>query len=157
MQLNYPVNEYARNNSWDMKDCFRRIDAKEIERMLTDSNKDEVTIRELAPELLMFVRMGAPNPIDESWRLIHAKSQGSVSVWNFFEIIIYAHMNPTIPFRNSLFQVYKSTTTYEKNICRVYLQYHDSWDSVTGHWKQWNTKMDLQCRKYLSKYRVPNI
>uniref|UniRef100_A0A0A9HGS5 Uncharacterized protein n=1 Tax=Arundo donax TaxID=35708 RepID=A0A0A9HGS5_ARUDO len=22
----------------------------------------------------MFVRMGAPNPIDESWRLIHARS-----------------------------------------------------------------------------------
>ena len=42
--------------------------------MLTDSNKDEVTIGQLAPELLMFVRTGAPNPIDESWRLIHAKS-----------------------------------------------------------------------------------
>jgi hypothetical protein len=42
--------------------------------MLTDSNKDEVTIGQLAPELLMFVRMGAPNPMDESWRLIHAEN-----------------------------------------------------------------------------------
>jgi hypothetical protein len=39
------------------------------ESTLTDSNKDEVTIGLLAPELLIFVRMGAPNPIDESWRL----------------------------------------------------------------------------------------
>jgi hypothetical protein len=71
--LDYPVNEYARNNYLDMKD-YHRIGAKEIDHMLTDSNKDEVTIGQLAPELLMFVRTGAPNPIDESWRLIHAKS-----------------------------------------------------------------------------------
>jgi hypothetical protein len=42
-------------------------------------------------------------------------------------------MKSVIPFRNSLFQVHKSTTTYKKNICRVYLQYHDSKDSVLSH------------------------
>jgi hypothetical protein len=42
--------------------------------MLTDSNKDEVIVGLVTPELLMFVRMGAPNPIDESCRLIHVKS-----------------------------------------------------------------------------------
>jgi hypothetical protein len=41
--------------------------------MLTDSNKDEVTIGLLTPELLMFVRMGAPNPIDESCRLLQVR------------------------------------------------------------------------------------
>lgn len=39
---------------------------KEIKHILTDSNKDEVSIGLLTPELLRFVRMGAPNPIDES-------------------------------------------------------------------------------------------
>jgi hypothetical protein len=78
MQLDHPVNEYARNNYSDMKD-YHKIDAQEIDHILTDSNKVEVTIGQLAPELLMFVRTGAPNPIDESWRLIHAKS-GLVSV-----------------------------------------------------------------------------
>ena len=34
-------------------------------------------------------------------------------------------MKFAIPFRNSLFQVYKSTTTYKKNICRVYLHYQE--------------------------------
>jgi hypothetical protein len=41
--------------------------------MLTDSNKDEVIVGLVTPELLMFVRMGAPNPIDESCRLVHVK------------------------------------------------------------------------------------
>lgn len=43
--------------------------------MLTDSNKDEVTVGLVTPELLMFVRMGAPNPIDESCRLLYVRTQ----------------------------------------------------------------------------------
>lgn len=43
--------------------------------MLTDSNKDDVTVGLVTPELLMFVRMGAPNPIDESCRLLYVRSR----------------------------------------------------------------------------------
>jgi hypothetical protein len=52
--------------------AVQQIDPKK-EYLLTDSIKDEVTIGLLAPELLIFVRMGAPNPIDESWRLRHVR------------------------------------------------------------------------------------
>ena len=40
----------------------------EIKR-LTVSNKDEVTAAGVTPPVLMFALTGAPNPMEESWRL----------------------------------------------------------------------------------------
>jgi hypothetical protein len=57
--------------SFKKRRLYNQTDKKE--HMLTDSNKDEVTIGLLTPELLMFVRMGAPNPIDESCRLLQVR------------------------------------------------------------------------------------
>jgi hypothetical protein len=36
---------------------------------LTVSNKDDVTEASVTPPALMLARTGAPNPIEESWRL----------------------------------------------------------------------------------------
>jgi hypothetical protein len=36
---------------------------------LTVSNKDDVMAALVTPPVLMFARTGAPNPIEESWRL----------------------------------------------------------------------------------------
>jgi hypothetical protein len=57
--------------SFKKRRLYNQTDKKE--HMLTDSNKDEVTIGLLTPELLMFVRMGASNPIDESCRLLQVR------------------------------------------------------------------------------------
>jgi hypothetical protein len=36
---------------------------------LTVSNKDDATAASVTPPALMLARTGAPNPIEESWRL----------------------------------------------------------------------------------------
>lgn len=36
---------------------------------LTVSNNDDATAASVGPPVLMFARTGAPNPIEESWRL----------------------------------------------------------------------------------------
>lgn len=46
---------------------------------LTISNKDDVTAALVTPPVLMFARTGAPNPIEESWRL---KTSTSISCRN---------------------------------------------------------------------------
>jgi len=93
---------------------------------LTVSNKDDVMAALVTPPVLMFARTGAPNPIDESWRL-----QGCHKYLLTFPFskkgFIFYHMKRervrgcmyVKPFRNGLLQINKGTPTYEKNILCV--------------------------------------
>lgn len=46
--------------------CYLLI---EVGCALTVSNKDDATAASVTPPALMLARTGAPNPIEESWRL----------------------------------------------------------------------------------------
>lgn len=89
---------------------------------LTVSSKDDVTAALVIPPVLILARTGAPNPIEESWRLrITPRKFQYGTKWRKHAISLLIG-RVRLPFWDSLFQVYKSTTAYKENVFRVNLQ-----------------------------------
>lgn len=93
----------------------------------TVSIRFDATAAFVTPPALMLARTGAPNPIEESWRL-EPKKKNTQDAYKAIQLEnkkkggIFEICSSVRPLWDSLFNVYKSTTTYEEYVLCVYLQ-----------------------------------